>query len=119
MSTVSTSRAVIEEADAWGDLQMWLEDNEDPLRPWNISAISRQVKMAQSTVRALLKGPKDSPGMARTAFTARRLRAFQRLFRKHGYRPLTATPLSLSNSKVPYCRLIGMEQVIRPYTFAG
>jgi hypothetical protein len=79
-------RAVLEHPEAWKHLQQWFEKSEDPLRPWNVSAISRHVGMPQPVVRALLEGPKGTKGMSRTAFTAARLRTFQRLFRKYGYR---------------------------------
>lgn len=54
--------------------------------------------MPQPTIRALLQGPKDSPGMIRTAFTAARLRKLQKLFKSYGYQPLPASRHSTPES---------------------
>lgn len=74
------ARAIIEDEDEWTHLQKWFKEVEDPLRPWNVSAIARKLKLAQPMVRALLTKPKDADGVIRTAFTRRRLRLFQKLF---------------------------------------
>ena len=86
--------SIIEEPEEWQHLQDWFRDYEDPIRPWNVSAISRHLRLPQSVVRALLRGPKDSPGMSRTAFTLKRLRLFQKLFAAYGYRPLAAKSMA-------------------------
>jgi|GEM_PF-4281147 len=107
----TNTRAVIEQPEGWLDLQNWFEANEDPLRPWNVSAISRKIRLPQSVVRALLRGPKDSPGMSRAAFTIKRLRIFHRLFKAYGYRPLSK-PVPNAG---PTCRAIGVEHtIVRP-----
>lgn len=67
-------------------MQKWFERTDDPLRPWNVSAISRHAELPQAVVRALLTGPKGSQGMIRTAFSTARLRIFQKIFRRYGYR---------------------------------
>ena len=84
---MSTPRTILEQPEAWAHLQAWFDRNDDPLRPWNVSAISRKVKMPQAVVRSLLTAQKGAAGMSRTAFTVERLRIFQKLFRKYDYRP--------------------------------
>lgn len=81
-----THRTIYEQPEAWQHLQQWFEQNNDPLRPWNVSAISRHVGLPQAVVRSLLTASKGAEGMSRTAFTKERLRLFQRLFRNYGYR---------------------------------
>ena len=91
---MSPKPAILEQPAGWLHLQTWFHDHEDPLRPWNISAISRQLQLPQAVVRALLRGPKDSPGMTRTAFTGERLKQFEQLFSAYGYQPVASTPMT-------------------------
>ncbi|TGE22741.1 hypothetical protein E5K02_23725 [Hymenobacter metallicola] len=81
-----THRTIYEQPDSWQHLQQWFKRNNDPLRPWNVSSLSRHVRLPQAVVRSLLTAPKGAEGMSRTAFTQERLRLFQRLFRRYGYR---------------------------------
>ena len=113
-----SARTIYEQPEAWEHLQQWFERNDDPLRPWNVSAISRQVHMPQAVVRSLLTAPKgSSPGLSRVAFTVARLRVFQCLFRRYGYR--TQLPEQL-NPTMGHCRavpiLTGVQ--LHPYAYA-
>lgn len=71
----------------WRHLQKWLEEQQQPLRPWNIAAIGRTLEMSQSMVNRLLFEPQpyleEGPGI----FTRRRLSRAQRLFASYGYFP--------------------------------
>lgn len=107
---MSTRRAVFDQPIGWLDLQKWFKKAEDPLRPWNVSAISRILMLPQSIVRALLKGPKDSPGMSRAAFSEERLKTFEQLFGKYGYQ----SKAMAGSAKVGHCRPVQMESLVRP-----
>ena len=105
-------RPIIEQPEGWEHLQTWFQDFEDPLRPWNVSAIGRKLKLPQSVVRSLLKGPKDSEGMTRTAFTRQRLRQFVKLFAPYGYRPASAK--KQSPPVAPLCRPVTIATHLQP-----
>ncbi|MBW3127704.1 hypothetical protein [Hymenobacter profundi] len=113
-----TARTIYEQPEAWEHLQAWFERTNDPLQPWNVSAISRQVRMPQAVVRSLLTAPKgSSPGLSRVAFTVARLRVFQRLFRRYGYRTQISERLHPTTGA---CRavpvLAGVQ--LQPYAYA-
>lgn len=80
-------RSVQEQPQEWVHLQQWFAQNQDTARPWNVSAISRHLKLTQSAARALLTAPKGAAGMSRTAFSRSRLRQLQRYFAPYGYTP--------------------------------
>ncbi|MBG8556325.1 hypothetical protein [Hymenobacter guriensis] len=111
------ARTILDEPQGWQHLQSWFERNDDPKRPWNISAIGRHVRLPQAVVRALLKGPKGAFGMSRTAFTVQRLRLFQRMFRNYGYRVSVAEELSPDGNCRGYVAASGIQ--LAPYAFTG
>lgn len=82
------ARAIQELPDQWDHLQRWFKRTNEPARPWNVSAISRQLNLNQSVVRALLTAPKGTPGTSRVAFSRVRLRRLQQYFAPHGYQVL-------------------------------
>lgn len=110
-------RKVYEQPEGWVHLQNWFERTDDPLRPWNVSAISRHVRLPQAVVRALLKGPKGTEGMSRTAFTVQRLRMFQRMFRRYKYRVTIAESVSPEGSCRPQMAAHGLTP--EPYAYTG
>lgn len=113
-----TARTIYEQPEAWEHLQAWFARTNDPLQPWNVSAISRQVQMPQAVVRSLLTAPKgSSPGLSRVAFTVARLRVFQRLFRRYGYR--TRLPEQVPSPTGP-CRMVPVLTGVQlhPYAYA-
>lgn len=71
--------------DQWDHLQQWFARTNDPARPWNVSAIARQLQLGQPVVRALLMAPKGTPGVSRVAFSRARLRRLQQYFLPYGY----------------------------------
>ena len=83
----ASARTIHENPDGWDHLQRWFEHTNDPARPWNVSAISRHLKLTPSVARALLTAPKGAAGMSRTAFSRSRLRQLQRYFAPYGYAP--------------------------------
>ncbi|RPD44352.1 hypothetical protein DNI29_21845 [Hymenobacter sediminis] len=92
-----TTRTIYEQPEDWQHLQRWFDRHNDPLRPWNVSAISRHVGMAQAVVRSLLTAPKGADGLTRVGFTTERLRVFQDLFKRYGYRPPSASKEATSD----------------------
>ncbi|WP_324673096.1 hypothetical protein [Hymenobacter sp. GOD-10R] len=71
----------------WEHLQQWLEQQEQSLRPWNVAAIARQLRMSQSIVKRLLFKPQPYIGVGPEIFTRGRLSRAQRLFASYGYSP--------------------------------
>lgn len=108
--------AIYEQPEGWEHLQQWFDRTDDPLRPWNVSAISRHVQLPQAVVRALLKGPKGSDGMSRTAFTVTRLRLFQRMFRRYGYRVTIEEKIDSENCRA---QLMPTGLLPAPYAYSG
>ncbi|MCB2380475.1 hypothetical protein LGH70_22975 [Hymenobacter sp. BT635] len=112
-----THRTIYEQPDGWQHLQHWFERNNDSLRPWNVSAISRHVRLPQAVVRSLLTAPKGAEGMSRTGFTQERLRLFQRLFRRYGYRvQIPEQSPGVTGPCRPVPQLMGVH--LQPYTYA-
>ncbi len=108
--------AIYEQPEGWEHLQQWFDRTDDPLRPWNVSAISRHVQLPQAVVRALLKGPKGSDGMSRTAFTVARLRMFQRMFRRYHYRVSIQEKIESDNCRA---QLLPPGPLLTPYAYSG
>lgn len=89
---------VYEQPEDWLHLQHWYNLVNDPIRPWNVSAISRHFGMSHPLIRSLLTAPKDSDGFMRASFTSKRLAMFQEFFRPYGYVPLPSEESSLAAS---------------------
>lgn len=72
-------------ASQWITLRNWFGQQDDPLRSWNLAALSRTLHLPQSVVKRLLLEPTSDPAQQPMIFTQERLLRVQRLLLPYGF----------------------------------